>query len=634
MTWKPRLAVLAGPLEGKVFEIGDADLSLGRHGSNSVQLRDITVSRHHCVVRPADSSCVVTDLDSRHGTFVNGVPVRERRLTHGDFLRLGDSLFLFLEALEGPPESGALVRLSTGGLAAETTLEVPLGGSRYLTPEALLTPEAGVRTARHLQALLAISGAVHALREPEALAGRFLELLSTVVPAERLALLVVTPAGKERTFAHATGEPPSPQRPLAISRTLAERVRTQRVAVLCNDVRTELGDAESLQSARIASLICAPLEAPGRPPGLLYADSRDPAGRFDQDHLELMTAAAGIAGAALANALHLEWLEDENRRLRTAGLEHEMIGESPAMQRVVEFLARAAPTDATVLLRGESGTGKELAARALHVSSARAGGPFVAINCATLSEHLLESDLFGHERGAFTGAVARKTGKFELAHGGTLFLDEVAEIPPALQAKLLRVLEQRRFERVGGTAAIEVDVRVIAATNRDLEAAIRGGEFREDLYYRLNVISLEMPPLRQRRDDIPLLASHFAARYGQRCNRPVVGISPATRKCLVAYDWPGNVRELANAVERAVVLGSGEVIRPEDLPEAVVEAGSAGGASPTGFHEAVAAAKRKLIEDALAATGGHVSRAAASLGLHPNYLHRLITNLGLRGDGE
>jgi Nif-specific regulatory protein len=302
------------------------------------------------------------------------------------------------------------------------------------------------------------------------------------------------------------------------------------------------------------------------------------------------------------------------------------------MREVYQLIARVAPTASTVLIRGESGTGKELAARAVHANSPRASKPFVAINCAALTETLLESELFGHEKGAFTGALAQKKGKLEVADGGTLFLDEVGEMSATLQAKLLRVLQEREFERVGGTRTLKADVRVVAATNRNLEESIRDGSFRQDLYYRLNVVSFEMPPLRERREDIPLLASYFVAKYSERFNRRVSGISTEARACLSNYDWPGNVRELENAVERAVVLGSTERILPEDLPETILEIEQPAGASPgvTKYHEAVKEAKKQLILKAIDAASGNLTEAAKLLGVHPNYLHRLIRNLNLR----
>jgi transcriptional regulator with PAS, ATPase and Fis domain len=254
------------------------------------------------------------------------------------------------------------------------------------------------------------------------------------------------------------------------------------------------------------------------------------------------------------------------------------------------------------------------------------------ITGSALPDALLESELYGHERGAFTDARQQKIGLLEAADGGTVFLDEIGEMVPALQAKLLRFLEEKAFKRVGGSGDVRVDVRVIAATNRDLEDAVKKGTFREDLYYRLNVISLTLPPLRERREDIALLASHFAAVSSRKLGRRIAGFSPEARACLLRYEWPGNVRELANAVERAVVLGESELIRTEDLPETVLEAAPAAGGpvTVTPYHETLNRTKQRLIVDAVEQAAGNVTRAAEALGLHPNYLHRLISNLGLR----
>ena len=299
------------------------------------------------------------------------------------------------------------------------------------------------------------------------------------------------------------------------------------------------------------------------------------------------------------------------------------------MREVLQFISKVASTDSTVLLSGESGTGKELVARAIHQNSKRANKPFMAVNCAALAESLLESELFGHERGSFTGALVQKKGRLEVADGGTVFLDEIGELSPALQVKLLRVLQEREFERVGGTRTIKVDIRLITATNKDLEKAVDEGTFRQDLYYRLNVVSLEMPPLRERQGDIPLLANYFAAKYGEKCNRRVMGISAEAQARLAAYDWPGNVRELENAIERAVVLGTTDRILPEDLPESVLESEPHTAASAQ-YHEAVTQTKKQIILNAMQQAKGSYTEAAKLLGVHPNYLHRLIRNLNLK----
>jgi Nif-specific regulatory protein len=300
------------------------------------------------------------------------------------------------------------------------------------------------------------------------------------------------------------------------------------------------------------------------------------------------------------------------------------------MRDVFQFIQRAAPTDATILIEGESGTGKELIARAIHRASLRTHKPFVALNCAALPENLLESELFGHERGAFTGAIVQKKGKLEVAEGGTIFLDEIGEMAPLLQAKLLRVLQEREFERVGGTKTIKMDVRILAATNRNLDEASKAGGFRRDLYFRLNVVSLRAPSLRDRREDIPLLAAYFTKKYADRAKRAVSGISAAARSCLQHYDWPGNVRELENAIERAVVMGSTDIIMPEDLPENLLERVPQSSPGLPAFHDGVREAKKQLIQAALDQADGNITDAARRLGLHPNYLHRLMRNLNMR----
>jgi Nif-specific regulatory protein len=391
------------------------------------------------------------------------------------------------------------------------------------------------------------------------------------------------------------------------------------------DLRAASDSVAVLEDDRV---LAVPLVSGGRTTAVLRLEAGER--KFDENHLQFVSAIAAIASLAIENATHMEFLEGENRRLKAEiELNHDMVGDSPKIREVLRLIARAAPADTTVLIEGESGTGKELVARAIHNNSRRSGKPFIAINCATLNENLLESELFGHEKGAFTGAMIQKPGKLEIAKGGTLFLDEIGEMAHSIQAKLLRVLQEREFERVGGTRRIAADIRVIAATNRELQQAVRAGSFRQDLFFRLNVITISMPPLRERREDIPVLANYFAARFAARSGRTLAGISPAARALLMQYDWPGNVRELENAIERAVVLGSADHILPEDLPEAIVEAvpsvSSAGG-----YHESVREAKRKIIFGALEQSGGSQMDAARLLGVNPTYLSRLIRNLGLK----
>lgn len=307
-----------------------------------------------------------------------------------------------------------------------------------------------------------------------------------------------------------------------------------------------------------------------------------------------------------------------------------IIGGSPAMQKLKQTIRTVASTGSTILIYGESGTGKELVARAIHKNSLRKDKPFVALNCAALTETLLESELFGHEKGSFTSAICQKKGLLEVAEDGSVFLDEVGELPLTLQAKLLRVLQEREFVRVGGTRSLKLNVRFLAATNKDLQKAVREEKFRADLYHRLNVISLTLPPLREHPEDIALLAEHFAARYAKKCNHHVKGFSPEARACLMQYDWPGNIRELENATERAVVIGSSDYILPEDLPETLLETAPTSASASTSYHDAIRNLKKQMILNAFEQSGGNITETARVLGVHSNYLHRLIRNLDLR----
>jgi len=342
---------------------------------------------------------------------------------------------------------------------------------------------------------------------------------------------------------------------------------------------------------------------------------------FEPDHIALTVQKALEHGRLQRGAAAVAEEADERYRL--------VVGKSPQMAQAVELARKAAASRATVLLLGESGSGKEIFARAIHVWSERRHEPFIAINCVGLSRELLESELFGHEKGAFTGAHRLKKGKLELAHRGSVLLDEVGDISQELQTKLLRFLQERDFERVGGTRPISVDVRIIAATNRDLDEAVKEGKFREDLYHRLNVIPITLPPLRVRRDDIVDLARFFLDRFARETKKLFTAIAPEAQDRLLAYAWPGNVRELANVIERAVVLGRGPAITLHDLPPRVVAAQPNRESDAASYQAAVNAYRRELIVTALARTGGNRAAAATALGLHRTHLLRLIRALAI-----
>ena len=629
----PRLLAISGPLKDSNIPLSDAEITLGREPTNAVPVIDPSVSRKHCRVRrEEDGRFQIKDLESRNGTVVNGVAVKEQWLRHGDEIAIGDSVFLFLLEDEIRRAAFSRVEFDESQPVAETKLIHPKE-VMYLQPDRLLRelpPTSQV--ARNLSALLKISRVVHAIRDLEDLQAQLLDLIFEVIPAGRGAILLAE--GKTHDFSslYARTRQAGQEQLVRISRTIARQVMTENVAILGADVPASgiLRDVESLAAAKVRSLLCVPLTVFDRVIGCIYLDSANPNARFSEDHLQLMAAIAGISAVALDNARRLEWLESENQRLAEVSEETSMVGDGTRMKEIYQFIAKVAPSDSTVLIEGESGTGKELAARALHRNSPRSGKPFVAINCGAIPEALLESDLFGHERGAFTGAASQKKGRLEIADGGVVFLDEIGELAPALQVKLLRVLQEREFERVGGTHPIKVDIRLVAATNRDLREAVRNGEFRQDLYYRLAVVKMTMPPLRERKEDIPGLTRHFVQKYAKRCNVKLKPVSREAMALLMNHDWPGNVRELENALERALVLGSSDTVLPEDLPEALLEHSPAADVSEGKYHASVKELKKQLILDAVEQTRGNYVEAAAILGVHPNYLHRLIRNLELK----
>ena len=631
---RPRLLVIAGPSKDSTIPLPDGEATLGRDPTNAVAVADASVSRKHCRLRrEEDGRFQIKDLDSRNGTLVNGLAVKEQWLRHGDEIATGDSVYLFLIEDEDKPVPPSRVEFDESHPTAETKLIHPREVV-YLQPDRLLRElPATSQVARNLSALLKISRVVHAIRDLEELQAQLLDLIFEVVPACRGAILLAEGTGQEFSCLYARTRRAGQPQLVRVSRTIARQVMTENVAILGVDIPTSgtLRDVESLVASEVRSLLCVPLTVFQRVIGCIYLDSTNSANRFQEDHLQLLAAIAGISAVALDNARRLQWLEQENQRLTTeVRQEQSLVGEGARMKEIFQFLARVAPTESTVLIEGESGTGKELAARALHRNSHRGSKQFVAINCAAIPESLLESDLFGHERGAFTGAAVLKKGRLEVADGGVVFLDEIGELAPALQVKLLRVLQEREFERVGGTHPIKVDIRLIAATNRDLADAVRTGDFRQDLYYRLAVVKLTMPPLREHREDIPMLTRHFVQKYAKRSKVKPKPVSREAMAALVNYEWPGNVRELENAIERALVMGSSDAVLLEDLPESLLEQESPAEMHEGKYQASLKELKKQLIIDAVEQTSGNYVEAAGILGVHPNYLHRLIRNLGLK----
>lgn len=496
---------------------------------------------------------------------------------------------------------------------------------------------------QRLQSLLEISQLLMRTVDPDEVLTEVLTAALRLFAAEGCSLALLDATAQELTYVAMAGPAQVDAFRLPVGQGIAGWVVQTRQGVVCNDVRNDARfyrgvDEQTGYTTR--SLLCAPLQQHDQLLGVITALNTTKPGGFDAEDLALLAAFGGLASTAITRTQAFA-------RLRNVGVAFEEVvhtryrlvhSSSPAMQETLRLARTVAAAPTTVLLLGESGTGKEVVARALHQWSPRAEHPFVAVNCVALTPDLLASELFGHEKGAFTGAVAQTKGKFELAHGGTLFLDEIGDLAPELQTKLLRVIQDKEFQRVGGSKDLRVDVRLIAATNRDLHQAMQRGSFREDLYYRLNVVALTLPPLRDRREDIPTLVEHFLEHYRREVNRPGLRLAPEAMGRLCAYAWPGNVRELQNAIERAVVLTSGPLVTLADFPaeirqgspsHTVAPAASLAGWDEMPLAEAVVALKRAKVQQALAHAQGNQRQAAKLLGLEPSNFSRLLHTLGM-----
>ncbi len=411
---------------------------------------------------------------------------------------------------------------------------------------------------------------------------------------------------------------------------IAKVVRSRKPVIISDAMHDdEFAAAKSVMHLKVSSVICVPLLDRGRLLGLIYVGNDSIRDLFQEETLRVLTVFASQAALIVANALLLNELRHDNKRLNDRLEQYrfgEIVGTSPPMQQVFRKVEKIAPTDISVLITGETGTGKELIAREVHQRSPRAGKPFITINCGAIPENLLESELFGHVKGAFTGAVANKQGKFQAADGGTLFLDEIGEMPIELQVKILRALQERVVFRVGDTRPETCDIRILAATNRDLEKEIANGRFREDLYYRLNVVNVELPPLRVRGDDVLVIARYLLSRYSREYDAKVKGFSPNAAVAIRKHNWPGNIRELENRIKKAIVLCESTVIGPDDL-------GLTGDTLPQILTLADAKDKfqREYINEVLALNNGNRTKTARDLGVDPRTVFR---HLEKEGDGE
>jgi transcriptional regulator with GAF, ATPase, and Fis domain len=661
------LVIREGSKWTDVFRLVDGEsVTIGRAPTNAIVLKDERCSRNHAEVFQSQGQWTLRDLDSRNGTLVDGQRVQhDYNLQAGEIVRIGNSHLAFVHDLsQAFPDSHSVLRssqavdsqvsedLTVGHPDNESVLETyepttithRRGQSRFLEPPEedvdVSLPKVGRAAANLCRLAFELAKATDVITLANvALDGLF---EGTQVDAGAVLLQARRPSPKAPidNLEVIASRSDSAHRYHRVSQFLSTTVMREGQAVLARNVMddSQLGSRDSKGDILATSVICAPIRRDGKVLGVIHLYSTDTGKPTDPDDLEFTLAVADTVAVALENlsrqqelAENLNQIRDENVQLRERlGVQSEIIGSSEVMNQVAREIARAAPSRATVLIRGESGVGKELVARAVHFSSPRRKAPFGCINCAALSETLLESELFGHEKGAFTGATERKVGKFEAADKGTLMLDEIGEMSPKTQAKFLRVLEGHPFERVGGSEQIKVDVRVIAATNRDLEKDVAEGTFRRDLYFRLHVLEIVVPSLRKRPEDIPELAEYFLNRFVAETGSKIKGFTPRAMEELLRYRWPGNVRELKNVIERAVVLTRSQYIDHDDLVLSTLrtagdtDPGMSEGRDESNEPSSLADVERQHILDTLNQTGWNKSRAAIILGIERSTLDRKI----------
>jgi Nif-specific regulatory protein len=668
------LVIREGSKWTDVFRLVDGEsVTIGRAPTNAIVVKDERCSRNHAEVFQSQNQWTLRDLDSRNGTLIDGRRIQnDYQLQPGDILRIGNSHLAFVHDLsQAFPDSHSVLRTAQSVEVADngdrtlgppddsesvletyepTTITHRRGQSRFLEPPEeedvdVSLPKVGRAAANLCRLAFELAKATDVISLANvALDGLF---EGTQVDAGAVLLQARLTASKlpADSLEVVASRSDSEHRYHRVSLFLSTTVMRDGQGVLARNVMddSQLGSRDSKGDILATSVICAPIRRDGKVLGLIHMYCTDAARATDPDDLEFTLAVADTVAVALENlsrqqelAENLNQIRVENVQLRERlGVESEIVGASEVMKQVERDIARAAPSRATVLIRGESGVGKELVARAVHYSGPRKKGPFVCLNCAALSETLLESELFGHERGAFTGATERKIGKFEAADKGTLMLDEIGEMNAKTQAKFLRVLEGHPFERVGGSEAIKVDVRVIAATNRDLEKDVAEGAFRRDLYFRLHVLEIIVPALRKRPEDIPQLAEYFLQRFVVETGSKIKGFTPRAMEEMLRYRWPGNVREMKNVIERAVVLTRGQYIDRDDLVLSTLHTagdtdpgmslGSLGRSEPASLADI----ERQHILYTLNQTGWNKSRAATILGIERSTLDRKIRRYDL-----
>lgn len=596
---------------------------LGRDPACDLCMGDVGVSRVHAEIIEDGDGFALVDLGSRHGVFVNEEKIERRLLHDGDKIRVGSS------------------RLSFRTTAPETSMETIHRRATSFEPT---RPEGDSVDTRRLRLLYEVSSAVGALGNPDDLLRTMMDAILDVLQCERCVVGFAEGARTTRRIVRTRDG--GTDENIVVSATLLGAILGRREAVLVRDA-ADANTPNTVIRDGIRSAMGVPLGTSRRQFGYLYVDDRGASDRFGPEDVDFLIALSRLTAAALESAEGYQRLADEAAALQAETASGEIIGTSEPMRRLRVLLDKYAAADSHVLVRGESGTGKELAAKAIHARSPRAERAFVAVNCAAIPDTMIESELFGHEKGAFTGATKDRRGKFVLAHKGTLFLDEVGDLSLSAQAKLLRVVQEGEVQPLGSERTTRVDVRIVAATHKDLDAEVKAGRFREDLFYRLAVVELEMPPLRERGEDVVALAQALLQRIALRMGKQIQGFTDGAAEALTQYAWPGNVRQLANEMERAAILAEDGVVGVDLLSTRVGASAPAAAKGDVATPPEKAASgidallsdryarledlEKVLVEEAIRAANGNQSEAARLLGVSRIVLRRRIERFGLAG---
>lgn len=584
---------------------GLSQVRLGRHESNELVLEDEQASRRHAVLMPHAAGWEVRDLESRHGTAVNGERIQQRNLSDGDRIQIGHALIDFSMAMVS---------------------EIVHAQSTSLGP-----PKTDAKLGKRLRLLYDVSAAIGAQDDTDALIGQFLSAIRSLFDCERVLLVLGNPERPEaRRYAN-TRAGQDRAEDIVLSRSVLEATQKRREAVIVRDAPAEM-TSKTMVRERIRSAMAVPVGLHTRTTGLLYVDDRQYENRFDEEDLNFLTAFSHLLSVALDNAERFQRIE-EAACLSNQDFASELIGQSPAMNQLKSQIAKFGAAGHThVLIRGESGSGKELVARALHAASPRQTKPFVTLNCAAIPETMLEAELFGHEKGAFTGALKATRGKFVLADKGTLFLDEIGDLALPAQAKLLRAIQEGEVQPLGAERSVKVDVRVVSATHKDLWAEVMAKRFREDLYYRLNVVEILVPPLRERPGDVALLAEVLLRKSAAAMGKPLLGFTKAAIAALEKHRYPGNVRELRNEVERAAINAEDAYVDACDLSPrlgaSVSKPGELRGQSLAERFAMLEPMEKQLVEEALKDAKGNISEAGRLLGISRQMIRRRVERFG------